>query len=202
MAQSPASAPKLPIAFCNEMAELSFEIGHSRDFLSYWQSLREDGGIPHARQVNPGRIKELLPDLIIFELLEDGTVRYRLTGTRVMERTGMEPTGKTLQEMAKPEFAQMLSFAFQAVVGLKIGILAHFTNYYTGDIPGRMEVVMLPLRAPDGEPPRVICHWSRDPAVPDHITGIIRPTQRVEDATVFDLGFGLPDESIVDAFRA
>ncbi len=202
MAQSPASAPKLPITFCENMADLSFEIGHSRDFLSYWQSLRQDGEIPHARQVNPGKIKELLPDLIIFEVLEDGTVRYRLTGTRVMERTGLEPTGKSLQDMVKSEFNEMLAFAFQSVVSLKIGIVSHFTNYYRGGHAGRMEVVILPLRAPESDPPRVICHWSRDPEVPDHVIGIERMTDRIDDATVFDLGFGLPDESLVAAFRA
>ena len=202
MAQSPAPAPRLPIAFCDNMADLSFEIGHSRDFLSYWQSLRQDGEIPQARLVNPGKIKELLPDLIIFEVLEDGTIRYRLTGTHVMERTGFEPTGKSLQELAKPEFGEVLAFAFQGVVGFRIGIVAHFTNYYRGGIPGRMEVVMLPLAAPDGDPPRVICHWSRDPSVPEHVVGVERPTERVEDATIFDLGFGLPDESLVAAFRA
>ncbi|WP_339614198.1 PAS domain-containing protein [uncultured Parvibaculum sp.] len=183
------------------MADLSFEIGHSRDFLSYWQSLRQDGEIPHARQVNPGKIKELLPDLIIFEVLEDGTVRYRLTGTRVMERTGLEPTGKSLQDMVKSEFNEMLAFAFQSVVSLKIGIVSHFTNYYRGGHAGRMEVVILPLRAPESDPPRVICHWSRDPEVPDHVIGIERMTDRIDDATVFDLGFGLPDESLVAAFR-
>ena len=202
MAQSPASAPKLPISFCDHAADLWFEIEHSRDFLSYWQSLRQDGEIPHASKVNPGRIKELLPDLIIFEVLDDGTVRYRLTGTGVRDRTGLEPTGKSLQEMAKSEFNDMLAFAFQSVVSIRIGILAHFTNHYSGGISGRMEVVMLPLAAPDGDPPRVICHWSRDPEVPAHVVGVERPTERIEDATIFDLGFGLPDESIVAAFRA
>ena len=202
MASSPASAPKFPIRFCDDLSTLGFEIGHSRDFLAYWQSLRADGGIPHARQVNPGRIKELLPDLIIFEVLADGTVRYRLTGTRVAERTGLEPTGKSLQELSKPEFGAMISLAFQGVVTQKVGVVTHFTNHYKGGFSGRMEAVILPLLAPEGDPPRVICHWSRDPGVPEHINSLERPTDRVEDVTIFDLGFGLPDESLVAAFRA
>jgi hypothetical protein len=69
-----------------------------RQLFTYWRSLA--GGVaPERHLVDPAAIKSLLPYLIIVEFLDDPfRVRYRLTGTRVDELTGINLTGRYLDE--------------------------------------------------------------------------------------------------------
>lgn len=69
-----------------------------RQLFAYWQSLA-DGVAPERHLVEPAAIKRLLPYLMIVEFTEvPFRVRYRLTGTRVDEQTGLNLTGRYLDE--------------------------------------------------------------------------------------------------------
>lgn len=64
----------------------------------YWQSLA-GGTAPERHLVDPQAIKRLLPYLMIVEFTDAPfRVRYRLTGTRVDEQTGLNLTGRYLDE--------------------------------------------------------------------------------------------------------
>lgn len=69
-----------------------------RQLFAYWQSLA--GGVaPERHLVDPAAIKPLLPYLMIVEFSEAPfRIRYRLTGTRVDEQTGLNLTGRYLDE--------------------------------------------------------------------------------------------------------
>jgi hypothetical protein len=67
---------------------------------AYWRSLA-DGQTPHRRQLQLDPIKDLLPYLLLIEFEDDPfRVRYRLTGTVVDQMTGMNITGRYLDEFA------------------------------------------------------------------------------------------------------
>lgn len=69
-----------------------------RRLFAYWQSLA-GGATPERHLVDPAAIPQLLPYLMIAEFSEDPfRVRYRLTGTLVDEQTGMNLTGRYLDE--------------------------------------------------------------------------------------------------------
>jgi hypothetical protein len=75
-----------------------------RQLAEYWLSLG-GGTAPERSLLEPGAIIALLPYVLLIEF-EDTPfrVRYRLTGTKVDEMTGMNITGRTLDEFATGEF--------------------------------------------------------------------------------------------------
>ncbi|WP_417519577.1 PAS domain-containing protein [Minwuia sp.] len=60
---------------------------------AYWQSKSKHDCVPDRSDIDPAEMRGLLPDIALVEILEDGTCRFRLAGTRVSRRSGMEPTG-------------------------------------------------------------------------------------------------------------
>jgi hypothetical protein len=75
-----------------------------RQLAEYWLSL--GGGLaPERALLEPGAIIPLLPYVLLVEFQDvPFRVRYRLTGTRVDEMTGMNITGRYLDEFATGEF--------------------------------------------------------------------------------------------------
>jgi hypothetical protein len=75
-----------------------------RQLAEYWLSLG-NGDAPERSLLDPGAILHLLPYVLIVQL-EDAPfrVRYRLTGTKVDEMTGLNITGRYLDEFATGEF--------------------------------------------------------------------------------------------------
>jgi hypothetical protein len=65
---------------------------------NYWRGLAE-GAVPERALLDPGALKPHLPCLLIAEFETDPfRVRYRMTGTKVDQITGMSLTGHYLDE--------------------------------------------------------------------------------------------------------
>jgi hypothetical protein len=79
-----------------------------RQLAEYWLSLG-NGAAPERSLLEPGAILQLLPFVLIVEF-EDAPfrVRYRLTGTKVDEMTGINITGRTLDEFATGEYRNVV----------------------------------------------------------------------------------------------
>jgi hypothetical protein len=76
-----------------------------RQLYAYWQSLA-GGATPERQLVDPAALKPLLPYLMLVEFTEPPfRVRYRLTGTKVDELTGLNLTGRYLDEFRYGEGA-------------------------------------------------------------------------------------------------
>ncbi len=75
-----------------------------RQLAEYWFSLG-GGSAPERSLLEPGALIPLLPYLLLVEF-EDAPfrVRYRLTGTRVDEMTGMNITGRHLDDFATGQY--------------------------------------------------------------------------------------------------
>jgi hypothetical protein len=69
----------------------------------YWSRLRDAAGKVEKSAISPTDIRtEYLPSIIIYEHVGDGRFKCRLAGTRIVEVSGFEPTGKLLAECLKP----------------------------------------------------------------------------------------------------
>jgi hypothetical protein len=64
----------------------------------YWNDLRGDRMAPRRFEIEPSRISDILPDTFILERTADEQFLYRLAGTRVCERFGMELRGRSFLE--------------------------------------------------------------------------------------------------------
>lgn len=70
------------------------------DLLAYWASKRADGDVPDKQRIEPTEIdRRLLPFIAISELEPEGRVRYRLVGSGIVARHGIDPTGGYLNDV-------------------------------------------------------------------------------------------------------
>lgn len=68
--------------------------------LHTWWVARADGDIPDRSQLDPADIKPLLPNLLIADVEpQPFRVRYRLVGTKVVAATGLDFTGRYLDQL-------------------------------------------------------------------------------------------------------
>lgn len=71
----------------------------------YWLSINPGNGLPGRQHVDPIAIPDLLPNIWLLDVQrEPFRLRYRLVGTRIVERLGREVTGDWLDE-AHPHLA-------------------------------------------------------------------------------------------------
>ena len=109
---------------------------------------------------------------------------------------GFEPKGMNLLDLTPPERREEIYFAFSLACPYRVGGLAHFTATSGTQVNTMLELVLLPIKAPAGQPPRIIAISTLlepEPALPDE-TGTRILAREVENAIIFDLGFGIPDD--------
>lgn len=122
-------------------------------FLDYWRSKCRDGRLPARADIDPVDIHDMLPGIIIIELIEDaGRTRYRfrLFGTQHVEFNQRDLTGQCIDEVFGPEDAAKTEAAYARIVKTRE---PHYWRTHMM-MPGRefvhYERVMVPL-ASDGE---------------------------------------------------
>jgi hypothetical protein len=75
-----------------------------RDLFVYWRSRCRGGTIPRRADINPVELRSILPNLLMVDFeREPFRVKFRLVGTRIVETTGFEFTGRYLHEIAQPD---------------------------------------------------------------------------------------------------
>lgn len=83
--------------------------------MAYWESKRPGGtGIPPWRSIVPGEIVPLLPSLLLAEPAGDDW-RYRLHGTRLVSRCGVEWTNRYVREVYEPASADACNRLYRAI---------------------------------------------------------------------------------------
>jgi hypothetical protein len=184
------------LQFIDDPAQLPFRIDKSREMLNHWQAMRAGGPVPRAEAINPGSMKSLLSETFIFELPDDGSIRYRLAGTKAVKRLGFEPKGMNLLDLTPENARPFVLGAFQLVAHHHVGGLAHFTSSSETQENYGLELILLPITPPDGQPVRILSLST--PLDPDSLRDEEGKTEiaavEVENAFIFDLGFGIPDD--------
>jgi hypothetical protein len=75
-----------------------------RDLYAWWDAARGDADVPDRSALRPDEIKRLLPFLFIADAEHKPfRVRYRLVGTKAVEVTGFDITGRYLDELLSAE---------------------------------------------------------------------------------------------------
>jgi hypothetical protein len=83
-----------------------------QEMLLYWQGLGREGRLPGRKDLEPAKITDILPWMLILDVVPDGQeyrFRFRLFGTGLVERAGRELTGLWFEE-AFPEDEQRAYF--------------------------------------------------------------------------------------------
>jgi hypothetical protein len=110
----------------------------------YWLMKHRDGRPPARKDLDPLiEIPSLVANLVLLEPV-DGSYRYRLVGTEVVKRTGMEMTGKMIGlTITLPEMREQWRLALDAVSQAQKPQL--FLSKMPEGVTARYVTLMLPL---------------------------------------------------------
>ena len=110
----------------------------------YWLLKQHDGRPPARKDLDPLiEIPSLVANLVLLEPV-DGSYRYRLVGTEVVKRTGMEMTGKMIGlTITLPEMRDQWRLALDTVSETRKPQL--FLSKMPEGVTARYVTLMLPL---------------------------------------------------------
>ena len=159
----------------------------------FWNETREQNLTPPTTQIDPSRIPHLLKDIAIFDVLDKTEVLYRLAGTSVAERMGIDPTGQNVIEMLSPENRQFISELFEAIVNQPVSILVEYENIYQGGKRTVVESLYLPLGKTEGTSPRILStHLQRETIAYEDAQPSTTIGTAIKKIVWIDIGAGIP----------
>jgi hypothetical protein len=144
----------------------------------YWLQKHQEGRPPARKDLDPLiEIPSLVANLVLLDPV-DGNYRYRLVGTEVVRRTGMEMTGKMIGlTITLPEMREQWREALDGVaIGQKPQL---FLSKMPQGVTARYVTLMLPLVAASGETEMILAGIFFD--------GYVPPGKRVPGLSPLDL---------------
>lgn len=110
----------------------------------YWQA-KAKGKVPSRSDVDPVDVRELLPNLMMIDMVGDPVrFRYRLVGTRVVQYTGFDFTGRCLDEMVF-QGRDFIEQCYRRLVAEKRPIFGHYAWLVRSRHFGQCEFGLFPL---------------------------------------------------------
>ncbi|MEX1034862.1 MAG: PAS domain-containing protein [Sneathiella sp.] len=107
-----------------------------KQFAEYWRSLDRDRLVPRRSSFDPSKIHRLLQAVAIYEVVSQDEIVYRLAGTSIVERFGMEVTGRNVLDFWEGEARENAAAAIHECVTRPCGM---FTNLIGVTASGRVE---------------------------------------------------------------
>ena len=123
--QSPA--PTL----CWGPAAAEMEPPQLRFLVDFWDGCPRVGGLPLSWLIDPLKLAPALGYLMLMEPLDDSMdFRYRVYGSRIVEYSGVEMTGKCVWDIPAPQVAAYFVATYRAVVQRRQPLFAHHRTYH------------------------------------------------------------------------
>lgn len=131
-----------------EMAS-SFEVSivrseRIRKLYDYWLA-KAKGRVPSRSDIDPVDVRELLPNLLMIDMFGDPIrFRFRLVGTRVVQYTGFDFTGRCLDELVF-QGRDFLEQCYHRMLAEQRPIFGHYAWLVRSRHFGQCEFGLLPL---------------------------------------------------------
>jgi len=135
------------------------------DLFAYWSSLPRAGGAPLSTSFDPLALTQWLPDMTIGGIVSPEDIRFRLVGTRVVERMTHDPTGTNMLDLLAPETRIQVCRDMHEIGFRPCGYHARYMNIYGSGRVSHVQSLYLSLNVPDGRPPRLISVHAPEEAV-------------------------------------
>lgn len=162
-------------------------------FLTHWKSLRQPGKLVVSSQDFLDNSHPLLsPNVIILDVYDDDVI-VRLVATAIVDRWGVDLTGKSMFTAHMPMRREDTLFNFNQVISQPCGLLAVNNTRTSGGRDVVSETLSLPLSVLPGRPKRLI-NYSRliDPMEDGEQS---KEVAGYEHQDWIDIGAGVPDET-------
>ena len=129
----------------------------SIEIYAYWNALRGNRAAPLRNEIEPNRLRHLLPDLFILSEGSDLSPVFRLTGTRLYNLFGRELRETPFSDLWNAETAQYASRIAHGVMQHELPVLFDIAaNSINGYPATHFEMLLLPLKAEDHFPSRLL----------------------------------------------
>ena len=116
-----------------------------------WQARRRGRTMPAREDFDPLDLKYILGKLLLIDVLQRPPhYRFRLVGTELVVRSGVDLTGKTLDDYPDPEYREFMRQRYTAAVVARCPLSSIQTPLVVDNRIRRYEALLLPLAA-DGE---------------------------------------------------
>ncbi|MBM3545645.1 MAG: PAS domain-containing protein [Alphaproteobacteria bacterium] len=148
----------------------------------YWISQRTGGAAPLRRNIDPVAIPQLLPNLIIAERTEDGDLRYRLVGTRIVEAHGLDYTGWRLSDLTGGDGLALARELYAPVMAEGLPVYSEGPFQWPGGEYRWTRRLHLPLSADGSAIDMALAGQVFDPKPPAPGMPMIRPATAAEIA--------------------
>lgn len=174
--------------------------GHFETLLGYWKGLRDaQGGVPKRASLNPVEIREILPYVFLIERRAPDDLLVRLAGTALDEVSPMPVTGANYLDFCPDEHRPFVVDAVRAVVEVPCG--HRFSREVTFQ-NGRSHIITtlaLPMTSETGEARYLIgVTVTREDVLAADKTPAAYAEVKFLYSEFVDLGFGLPEKTILD----
>ena len=126
----------------------------TRVFLAYWEGLRRGQLVPYRSQVDPRYMHCDIGNLFILEGLADGSHRFRVAGSRIIDMFGMELRGLSVRTIMEGASRETLGALIAET--LETPAIGYARLCPSAGDGGLWEMLLLPLRSDDGSIDRVI----------------------------------------------
>ncbi len=123
--------------------------GRLKRLFEYWQEKRAAGMLPGRGSLDPLDFDYILGDVALIDVQrQPWRFRYRLVGTGIVARSGIDLTGKSPEDHPWPEYRALLQETYRAIAQSGEAAVFERQRLIDGKIR-RFEVLYLPL-ASDG----------------------------------------------------
>ncbi len=174
------------------MNTIEFRSELSQRFADYWFSLPRDDLLPRRETFDPAAVPELLPMILLRDVLSDGRGRYRLAGTGIRDMLGFEITGlKAFDFLPEPHQALYREVSRQ-MMDRPCGVNALFDLQSARGEPFQIENVAFPFAPRADGSGQTVGHFA-PLGLPRQIGGGTSRVIAIGAMELIDLGAGLPD---------
>lgn len=161
--------------------------------MEWWTARRPPGGLPSRADIDPADLAGVLPHVVLLRW-EEGDFVHALVGTGVVERMGLDATGRRLAGIAPPDQAAAIRGNLRLCADRPCGLVTEHWIAMPGGLRERTATLVLPYRQGPSEV-RLICVSDVVERRHDGEGGAVE--LRSGDAKAFvDLGFGVPDRPL------
>ena len=116
-----------------------------------WQARRLGRSMPAREDFDPLDLRYVLGKLLLIDVLQQPLqFRFRLVGSDLVQRSGVDLTGKTLDDYPDPEYREFMRRRYTAAVVGRHPLSSIQTRLVVDNRIRRCEALLLPL-AGDGE---------------------------------------------------
>ncbi|MBB3591193.1 hypothetical protein FHX08_001537 [Rhizobium sp. BK529] len=120
------------------------------DIFDYWNALRGEHDAPLKTQIEPRAIRHLLSSLFMLETKADRHIRFRLAGTKICDLFGRDLGSERFSALWANGQQEDIERTAAGVMDHAIPTLFNATGYSIAGHHAAFEIILMPLRSPEG----------------------------------------------------